>query len=245
MPVDTIFLDAGGVLVFPNWTRVAEALARHGVPAEARVLADAEPRAKREMDVPQGLAAAKTDQQRGWVYFNLVLEHAGIPRSDATSAALDDLHAYHQQFNLWEFVPAGVPSALDALRALGLRLIVVSNANGKLRELFDRVGLTSRVDLLFDSHEEGVEKPDPRLFQIALARAGARADATVHVGDLYHIDVVGARAAGLRTVLFDVADLYPDADCPRIRALGELADLLTKAGCPPRPRARKAGFHKL
>jgi len=245
MPVDTIFLDAGGVLVFPNWTRVAEALARHGVPAEARVLADAEPRAKREMDVPQGLAAAKTDQQRGWVYFNLVLEHAGIPRSDATSAALDDLHAYHQQFNLWEFVPAGVPSALDALRALGLRLIVVSNANGKLRELFDRVGLTSRVDLLFDSHEEGVEKPDPRLFQIALARAGARADATVHVGDLYHIDVVGARAAGLRTVLFDVADLYPDADCPRIRALGELADLLTKAGCPPRPRARKAGLHKL
>jgi len=245
MPVDTIFLDAGGVLVFPNWTRVAEALARHGVPAEARALADAEPRAKREMDVPQGLAAAKTDQQRGWVYFNLVLEHAGIPRSDATSAALDDLHAYHQQFNLWEFVPAGVPSALDALRALGLRLVVVSNANGKLRELFDRVGLTSRVDLLFDSHEEGVEKPDPRLFQIALARAGARADATVHVGDLYHIDVVGARAAGLRTVLFDVADLYPDADCPRIRALGELADLLTKAGCPPRPRARKAGFHKL
>ncbi len=226
MPLDTVFLDAGGVLVFPNWARVADALVRRGVPADPRALASAEPHAKHEMDAPPGLAAAKTDLQRGWVYFNLVLKHAGIPRSDATKAALDDLHAYHQAFNLWEFVPADVAPALDALRARGVRLVVVSNANGKLRELFDRVGLASRVDLLFDSHEEGVEKPDPRLFRIALDRAGARAEATVHVGDLYHIDVVGARAAGLRAVLFDAAGLYPDADCPRIRALGELVHLL-------------------
>jgi len=205
---------------------VAEALARHGVRADARTLAEAEPRAKRQMDAPPGLAAAGTDQQRGWVYFNLVLELAGLPRSDRTDAALADLHAYHQQQNLWEHVPADVPAALDALRALGLRLVVVSNANGLLRTLFTRVGLAAKVDLLFDSHEEGVEKPDPRLFRIALARAGATAETTVHVGDLYHVDVAGARAAGLRAVLFDVADLYPDADCPRIRALGELADLL-------------------
>lgn len=226
MAIDTVFLDAGGVLVFPNWARVADVLARHGVAAEARALAAAEPHAKHEMDVAPGIAAAKTDQQRGWVYFNLVLRYAGLRQSDATDAALDDLHAYHQRLNLWEFVPDGVPPALDALRALGFKLVVVSNANGKLRELFDRIGLTPRVDLLFDSYEEGVEKPDPRLFQIALARAGARPGATVHVGDLYHVDVVGAQAAGLRAVLFDAAGLYPDADCPRIRALGELASLL-------------------
>ena len=226
MPVDTVFLDAGGVLVFPNWARVAAVLARHGVRADARALAEAEPHAKRAMDVPPGRAAATTDQQRGWVYFNLVLECAGLARSDRTDAALADLHAYHQQRNLWEHVPADVPPALDALRALGFRLVVVSNANGLLRALFSRVGLAAKVDLLFDSHEEGVEKPDPRLFRIALARAGAAPDTTVHVGDLYHVDVVGARAAGLHAVLFDVAGLYPDADCPRIRALGELPDLL-------------------
>jgi len=74
-----------------------------------------------------------------------------------------------------------------------------------------------------------VEKPDPRMFEMALERSGARAETTIHVGDLYHVDVVGARAAGLRGVLLDEADLYPEADCPRIRGLAELVDGL-KAG---------------
>lgn len=233
MQIATVFLDAGGVLVFPNWARVSDALQQHGVHVSARALAEAEPHAKRALDVPQVPPAARTDQQRGWLYFDLILKGAGIPLSKATDAALADLEAYHRQFNLWEHVPVDVPPALEALRALGLRLVVVSNANGLLRALFERVGLTPKVDVMFDSHEEGVEKPDPRLFQIALARAGARAETTMHVGDLYHIDIVGARAAGLTAVLFDQADLYPDADCPRIRALGELPGLLGQAR--PRP----------
>ena len=43
------------------------------------------------------------------------------------------------------------------------------------------------------------------------------------MGDIYQVDVVGARAAGLRAVLVDEAGLYPDADCPRVRSLAELA----------------------
>ena len=50
-------------------------------------------------------------------------------------------------------------------------------------------------DYVFDSHNEGVEKPDPRYFAIALARSGAIAAETIHVGDLYHVDVAGARGA--------------------------------------------------
>jgi putative hydrolase of the HAD superfamily len=75
-----------------------------------------------------------------------------------------------------------------------------------------------------------VEKPDPRLFEIALERAGARAETTLHVGDFYWIDVRGARAAGVHPVLLDAAWLYDAADCPRVRSLGELADRL---GAPP------------
>ena len=85
-----------------------------------------------------------------------------------------------------------------------------------------RLGMTARFDCILDSHDEGVEKPDPRFFEIALARSGARKDTTIHVGDLYYVDVVGARNAGLRGVLLDEADLRPDADCPRVHSLQEL-----------------------
>ena len=153
-----------------------------------------------------------------------MLDYAGIPISEQTDAALAVLRAYHNTENLWEEVAPGVEAALQRFRELGLKLVVVSNANGKLRHLFDRLGLTRWFDVVLDSHEWNVEKPDPRLFQLALEQAGAKADRTAHVGDLYHIDVAGARAAGLREgVLVDVAGLYPQVDCRRIAHLDELA----------------------
>jgi putative hydrolase of the HAD superfamily len=229
--IETLFLDAGGVLVFPNWTRVSDALQRHGTPVGADTLAAAEPRAKWKLDLGDTVQATN-DTQRGWLYFNLVLEQAGVPLTAATEAALAELHRYHAEHNLWELVPDDVVPALRKLRALGLQLVVVSNANGRLRHLFARLGLADKVDVLFDSFEEGVEKPDPRLFRIALERSGARADRTMHVGDLYHVDVVGARAAGLHALLIDAANLYADYDCPRVRTLDEVATLLTDGSRP-------------
>jgi HAD superfamily hydrolase (TIGR01509 family) len=151
-----------------------------------------------------------------------------VPLSPATDAALGDLQAYHQAENLWEEIVDGVEPALERLRALGFTLVVVSNANGRLKHAFDRLGLSRWFHHLLDSHDWGVEKPDPRLFQHGLEVAGASADRTMHVGDLYHVDVVGARRAGLRdAVLVDAAGLYPDADCPRIHRLGDLPALMT------------------
>jgi putative hydrolase of the HAD superfamily len=103
-----------------------------------------------------------------------------------------------------------------------LRLTVVSNANGTLCAHLDRLDLSRYVQCVLDSFDFGVEKPDPRLFQLALERSGADAASTIHVGDLYQVDVVGARAAGLRGVLLDEHGLYEGADCPRVRSLSEL-----------------------
>ena len=222
MHLKTIFLDAGGVLVFPNFERVAGALAQHDVHVAPSLLAAAEPHAKLELDGP-ARDRAHDDDSRGWVYFDLLLAHAGVERTARTDAALGELREYHRLHNLWESVPAEVAPALRDLRALGLQLVVVSNSNGTLKAKMERLGLAPLVDVLFDSFEEGVEKPDPRFFQIALDRSGAERDSTLHVGDLYSIDVVGARAAGLRAVLFDVAGLYPAADCPRVASLTELS----------------------
>ena len=223
--LQTLFLDAGGVLVNPNWQRVSEALARHGVPVSAAALATAEHPAKRVLDTGTTINATN-DQSRGWLYFDLVLEQAGIAKSEKTRAALTELAAYHAEWNLWESVPADVPPSLERLRAKGIKLAVLSNANGTVRDKFSRLQLAHHFSCLLDSHEEGVEKPDPRFFEIALVRAGARKETTLHVGDLFNVDVVGARAAGLEAWLLDAGGLYADHDCTRIRSMSELADRL-------------------
>ena len=224
--VKTLFLDAGGVLVFPNWRRISETLARHGVEVPAAALVTAEPRAKFEID--QGIRHGNTtDAQRAWLYMELVLEHAGVTLTEATAAALRELREYHAEHNLWEHVPDAVVPALARLRTLGLTLVVVSNANGVLHRMFDRVGLAAWFDCICDSCVEGVEKPDRRFFEIALARSAADAGTTMHVGDLYYVDVVGARNAGIRPMLIDPDELYRDYDADRVRSLDELADRLT------------------
>ncbi|MEW5981024.1 MAG: HAD family hydrolase [Acidobacteriota bacterium] len=223
----TAFLDAGGVLVNPNWARTVEVLARHGVVVDATALAAAEPAVKRQLDVAP-MVRATNDEQRGFLYFDLILSRAGIVPSRETDAALAELKRYHDVENTWDNVPNEVVPALERLRAAGLRIIVVSNTNGTLRRLFERVGLAPLIDGLVDSSEEGIEKPDPRLFHIGLDRFAADASSTIHCGDLYQIDVVGARSAGLPAVLLDPAGMYEGVDCLRVRSLGEYVEQLLR-----------------
>jgi HAD superfamily hydrolase (TIGR01549 family) len=229
LEIRTLFLDAGGVLCHPSWTRVSAALAERGLDVPAAALAAAEPLAKREIDQAT-IIKVTDDAKRGWLYFNKVLQHAGVTLCDATDEALALMRDYHGSHNLWEHVPDDVKPTLRAFRERWLRLVVVSNANGRLRTLFDRVGLTPFFDVILDSHEWGVEKPDPRLFHAALEQSGAEAATTAHVGDLFHIDVEGARAAGLREgVLLDSANLYPHVDCRRVERLDELVPMIRLA----------------
>jgi putative hydrolase of the HAD superfamily len=223
--VKVLLLDVGGVLVRPNFERVAATLSAHGVAADAAAMAAVEPRVKKTLDQPPS-PGFSTDAERGWHYFNLVLARAGVVRSAATDAALVELKSWHDEHCLWEDVYDGVRPALERLRAAGLRLAAVSNSNGTVRRLFDRLGFTPAFEVILDSQVEGIEKPDPRLFRLALERLGAPAGSALHVGDFYSVDVVGARAAGIRPVLVDEAGLYPDADCPRVRSVAALASHL-------------------
>jgi HAD superfamily hydrolase (TIGR01549 family) len=220
--VEVLLLDVGGVLVRPNFERLAGALQAHGVFADPDAMAAAEPRVKKALDRPPS-PGLSTDAERGWHYFNLVLGQARVPPSAATDAALAEVKAWHDQHCLWEDVIDGVRPSLRRLRAAGLRLAAVSNSNGTLQRLFDRLGFTASFEVILDSQVLGIEKPDPRIFRLALEKLGADASAALHVGDLYHVDVVGARGAGVRPVLVDEAGLYPDADCPRVQSLAELA----------------------
>ena len=224
--IETVLLDAGGVLVNPNWNRVSDILRRHGIDVSGDALRAAEPQAKFAIDTATTVATT-SDADRGTRYFHLTFDAAGVPPGEVRQPVLDDLWAYHQEHNLWETVADDVIPALQRLRAAGLTLAIASNANGVLQRMFDRVGLTPYFHAICDSCVEGVEKPDPRFFEIVLDRAGGRPDTALHVGDLYHVDVAGARAAGIAPLLLDAHGLYEGFDVPRIRSLGDLVPLVT------------------
>lgn len=95
-----------------------------------------------------------------------------------------------------------VPDVLAALRAAGLRLVVVSNWDVSLHEALATTGLAPLIDGAISSAEAGAAKPATAVFARALALAGdVSAAQAVHVGDDAAADVAGARAAGIAPVL--------------------------------------------
>ena len=105
---------------------------------------------------------------------------------------------------------------------------MISNSNGWVEQLVTESGLRPYFHFVLDSQLLGVEKPDPRIFQIALDRIEIGPAEALYIGDLYSIDVVGSRAAGMRAILLDPAGLWNHVDCPKARDLLGAADLILK-----------------
>ena len=124
------------------------------------------------------------------------------------------------------FAPfAEVPGALDALRSLGMRLVVVSNWDCSLPDALGAAGLAPRLDATITSAQAGAAKPDPAIFRAALATAGVPPSAAVHVGDSLREDVGGARAAGIEAVLVVRGGAAATPGVRGIRSLDELVEL--------------------
>src|SRR5262249_34150371 len=124
------------------------------------------------------------------------------PLREAIVAELGlQLTARDTERRLWTRVVPGTREALQALRAAGLHLTAVCNASGAAEQELTEQGLRSFLDAVVDSHVVGFKKPDPRIFYYALKVSQAEPERTIHVGDLYNVDVEGARTAGLHAIL--------------------------------------------
>ncbi len=216
-----LFFDAGNTLVYPNLGLVAEKLADRGATVTTADLDAAEQKTRFQMDDPD-LIRTSNDDTRWNLYFRTIFRHSGVTDVLIVEAVLEELRTIHRTNNLWEIVPPEVPVALESLKGR-YRLSVISNANGTVREKLRRVGLLGFFETVIDSAEEGIEKPDPRIFHAAVKRTGARIEESLYIGDMYHIDVAGARAAGMDVVLLDPAGLHHDKPVRRIAGLGALA----------------------
>jgi putative hydrolase of the HAD superfamily len=108
-------------------------------------------------------------------------------------------------------------TTLDALRAAGFRLAVVSNAARASERLLDIFGLRARMNTVTMSYALGVVKPDPRIYRAALDALRVRAAEAAFVGDGRDGELRGAQQLGLRTILIErglphTASARADAD---------------------------------
>lgn len=214
-----VLFDAGNTLVFLDYSRMASAVgAALGIRLTAEGLAAGSAEASRAMETARG-----ADRERAAAYLETLFRAAGVPaeRMDAVRACLTELHL---ERHLWSSVAGDTRETLTRLKAAGLRLGVVSNSDGRVEAALEAAGLLQYFDVVLDSALVGVEKPDPAIFRAALEALGVGPDEALHVGDLYEVDVVGARAAGMEAVLLCPGATSPDHRCRTIRSLALLAD---------------------
>jgi putative hydrolase of the HAD superfamily len=123
-----------------------------------------------------------------------------------------------------------VIQTLHRLRDGGIKLGIVSNGSTAVQEAkITQLGLSALVDAVLISEREGIRKPDPKIFHLALARLGAEASEAWFVGDNPDDDIAGALAVGLRTFWRECADWpRPTTQCETIRSLDELLSLVSE-----------------
>jgi putative hydrolase of the HAD superfamily len=209
-----IFFDAGNTLIHMDFDAIVAALARQGVAATADEVRRAEWRARVRLDATLQPGASTEHPDTGDRYLAFVLDELAV-HSPATRSALTAWRrSYNPPNGLWTVLDPQAEAALALARRAGLGAAVISNSNGSVAGILEAFGLGRYLDFVIDSSRVGVEKPDPRIFRLALERAGLSPEHAAYVGDLYSIDVLGARAADLRAVLVDPGGCWPPRDCP-------------------------------
>jgi putative hydrolase of the HAD superfamily len=223
-----VFLDAGNTLVGLDYHTIARRLGADGHAVDASAVRAAEIRARVRLDPHLAVGQSTETADVFTRYVRYMLDELGIGWGEGSERLVHDLRAVNPPFGLWSVCLPEAPGALDALRRLGLRLAVVSNSNGTVARILESLDLARWLDIVVDSAVVGFEKPDPRIFHHAASALGVEPGEAVHVGDLYSVDVVGARAAGVRAILLDPFGAWPVDDCPKAPDVGAAARLIAQ-----------------
>jgi len=211
-----VFLDVGFTLTFLDGGRIAEIAARHGLLLGKGAIEAIEGQARRELSTfpwaaTRVQAAANPDLARGGErFFARVLELADARRRDGARPSPEErlrtgaaIWAEHLQRNVWSRIGEGVEEAVIRLARAKVLLAVVSNSEGTVAQLLHEVGLAESMTTIVDSWVVGVSKPEPAIYEIALARLGVAAKDVTMVGDSLANDVHGPRAVGMQAALLD------------------------------------------
>ncbi len=178
-------------------------------------------------DLPLSL---RSDQERSDFfarYEQIILDNAGVPVTLELARQIWDVAISVPK----DFIPfEDTVPALTSLKEQGYRLGVLSNLRRDINQICRQLGLDRYLDFWVTPLEAGAEKPDKSMFLSVLSEAKVEARETIHIGDQYRADVLGARAVGMHGILMDRGGWLKDVtDCPKITSLLELDPLLEGA----------------
>ena len=220
-----VIFDAGNTLLRMNYAIIAEHLGTRGRRVTAEQVEEAELRARVRLDPHLAPGSSTESTVTHGRYLRYLLEHLEILEEDEIDAIARWRRGYNLPVGLWNRADRDAIEAVRRVRAAGLVAGVISNSNGSVRSILEETGLAAHLHFIIDSSVVGVEKPDPRIFALGLREAGVSAAEAVYVGDLYSVDVLGARGAGLDGILLDPGGFWGARDCRLARGLAEAVTL--------------------
>jgi HAD superfamily hydrolase (TIGR01509 family) len=208
-----IFFDVGNTLLFPNRAKILAPISgdRHPRLEQWQAL---ERRTKRDFD--QGMLGGGVDHGFWWIFHTYLLHQL-----DEDTGVREALVENTRKSANWDQILSGTRAALARI-GQKFRIAVISNSDGRIEDVLSRCGIADCFESVTDSGNVGVEKPHAEIFEAALGTMKASAGESLYVGDVYSVDYMGARNAGMQAVLFDVAGAYRDTELPRVESLEQL-----------------------
>jgi REG-2-like HAD superfamily hydrolase len=234
--IRTVFFDAGFTLLYPSPSILAvcqQVCQQYGLHIDANQLQQGMESAEKfrlhQVQSNRYIWADEQDIAKFWLsYYRSLLQPFMVGHDEML---LDHLvHTIAKEFEkhtAWQLYPDVKPT-LKAFQAKGYRLGVISDWNIALGPLLRQLDLTQYFDCLVISAAARHAKPSPKLYDMALERANSIPDYTIHIGDSYIHDVLGARSVGITPILLDRTDTLTEnkVDCLLVHSLYELLDLL-------------------
>jgi HAD superfamily hydrolase (TIGR01662 family) len=174
-------------------------------------------------DLLEDLKIYDGENERFWIgYTHRRLLALGISPEKSSDLAPRVSAHMGEAYKPESIVPGDARKILPELRDAGYLLAVISNRSMPFQETLESHGIREFFRFSLAGGEVDAFKPEPEIFLHALKRADVTAQETVYVGDNYFADVIGARRAGIKPVLYDPGGIFPDADCAVIRSFDEL-----------------------
>ena len=178
-------------------------------------------------EIKEDTNAFKNDRNAFWVNFSKRrLSALGLTLSQSTELAPNVSAHMGEHYKPQVIVPEDAPLTLAKLKESGFTLGIVTNREEPVHEELKTLNLDPFFDFSLAGGEVGSFKPESRIFEHALERAGTSAEETMYIGDNYFADVVGSLRAGLLPVLYDPIRLFPEAECAVIQTFSQLPELL-------------------